>query len=95
MTVNSVQENYDFDFENCLIEKSFRIFFKLRCTFVRSYNLCDSNIVDISGAHFKLSLSILILNSQYEDGARDVNNICASYFHTLLHELLTLESIAG
>ena len=39
------------------------------------YNHWDSNIVDISGALFALSLSLLILNSQYEEGARDINNI--------------------
>ena len=39
------------------------------------YNHCDQNIGDISGALFTLSLSILILNSKYEEGARDFNNI--------------------
>ena len=38
-----------------------------------NYNLWDPNIVDISGALFKLSLSILFC--QHEDGARDVYNI--------------------
>ena len=39
------------------------------------YNHWDSNIVDISGALFTLSLIILILKSQFEEGARDINNI--------------------
>ena len=41
-------------------------------------NLWKSNIVDISGALIKFNLSILILNSQHEEGARDVNNIWVS-----------------
>ena len=32
-------------------------------------------IFDISGALFTLSLTLLKLNSQYEEGARDINNI--------------------
>ena len=35
----------------------------------------DPNIVDISCALFTLSLSMLILNSQYVEGGRDLNNI--------------------
>ena len=38
-------------------------------------NICDPNIDDISGALFTLSLSILKLNSQYEEGTRELNNI--------------------
>ena len=34
----------------------------------------DPNIGDISCALYTLSLSKLILNSKYEEGARDVNN---------------------
>ena len=35
------------------------------------YNLCISNIVDNSSALFTLSLSILIMNAQCGEGARD------------------------
>ena len=38
-------------------------------------NQWDPSIVDNYGALFTLSLNVLILNSQYEGGARDVNNI--------------------
>jgi len=53
-----------------------------RGTFVRCYNLRDSNIVDISVAHFKLSLSGLILNSQYKWRKRCQQYLCKlfSYF---------------
>ena len=37
-------------------------------------NRCNSNIVEISTALFTLSLTKLILNSQYEEDARDFNN---------------------
>ena len=40
-----------------------------------THNHCNRNIVDISGALFTLNLSILVLKSQCEEGARDVNNI--------------------
>ena len=40
-------------------------------------NHWDQNIVDISGALLALNLNILILNSQYGEGARDVNNFVA------------------
>ena len=36
---------------------------------------CNSNIVEISGALFLIDFSILILNSQCEEVARDFNNI--------------------
>ena len=42
------------------------------------YNIWKPNIVDIFGALFTLSLNKLILTSQYEEGARDVNNIWVS-----------------
>ena len=38
-------------------------------------NHCNPNIVYIAGALFTLGLSILILNFQYDEGARDGNNI--------------------
>ena len=38
-------------------------------------NHCIPNIDDFSGALFTLSLSILKLNSQYEEGVREINNI--------------------
>ena len=48
----------------------------LRLTdFAYQRNQYNSNIVDISGALFKLCLTILILNSQCEVGARDINII--------------------
>jgi len=45
---------------------------------IKRYPVCnhwDPNIVAMSGALFTSSLSILKLNSQYEEGARDINNI--------------------
>ena len=35
------------------------------------YNLCSQNNVDLSSVLFTLSLSILILNAQCKEGARD------------------------
>ena len=37
--------------------------------------MTNPNLVDISGALFTMNPSILILNSQCEEGARDVNYI--------------------
>ena len=42
-------------------------------TSVNDGNHCNSNIVDNSGALFTLSLTILTLNSQHEEGAREMS----------------------
>ena len=47
-------------------------------------NIWDSNIADISCALFTLSLSIPILNSQFEEGAKHVNIICLPKVITFL-----------
>ena len=44
-------------------------------SYLTDYNLHIPNMVDISGALFSLILNIFILNSNYEEGAGDVNNI--------------------
>ena len=48
------------------------------CTFLEhAGNHGDPNIVDISSSLSTFCLSVFILNSQYEEGARDVSNILA------------------
>ena len=48
------------------------------CTFLEhAGNHGDPNIVDISGNPSTLYFGALILNSQYEEGTRDGNNILA------------------
>ena len=54
---------------------TFHMDFQTLTDFTYQRNQYNSNIVDISGALFKLCLTILILNSQCEVGARDINII--------------------
>ena len=56
--------------------------------YLHACNHCYLNNVDISGAVFILNLTIIIPNSQYEEGARDVNNIRVSIF-TIREDLLS------
>ena len=66
------------DLHDVILKIFFAIFIKLNWRFVhwnndifQNYNLCDSNIVDISGALFILKIT----QTQFEVGARDVNII--------------------
>ena len=47
-------------------------------------NHCNTYIVDISGALFTLSFSIPKMNSQFEQGARDVVNIRVTAVKTVV-----------
>ena len=49
-----------------------------------SYNHLDPDIVDISDAIFKLSLSILILNAQYEGRQRCQQYLSPKYYFKVL-----------
>lgn len=65
---------------------------------MKFYNHCNRNIVDICGTLFTLNLSVFILNSQFEDGARDLNNIWVTVVTTLVwdqHEFRNKNHILG
>ena len=57
-------------------------------------NHWDLNIVDISGALLALNLNILILNSQYEEGARNVNSVLGSTLMKWISDKMTFLSLS-
>ena len=92
MTVNSVQENYDFDFENCLIEKScILIPLYLRKALISETRISLTSLSPTT--NWVWVDSYWILNMQR---AQEMSTIFVQVIFILYcNELLTLESIAG
>ena len=78
-----------FDFEGSLKNDTFKpVDIKERIQFY--FNRYIRNIADISGALLTLSLSMIILNSHYGEGTRDVNNMRVTIVTYVLDTLLVM-----